>query len=99
MLEEEGEKLKQEVAKRKRNQGMHRALEQSRHPAKFIALCGDEQRTALDGFLYTASEFCNFYDDKYTVDCLWFWGEDCNGIENDYMLDNARQAFAYFMNA
>ena len=34
------------------------------------------------------------------ADALWFW-ENANGIENGYMLDNARQelTFAYFMNA
>ena len=53
---------------------------------------------ALDGSFYTASEFCDFYRDKYMVDALWFW-ENGYGIENDYMLDNARQQFAYFMNA
>ena len=63
-----------------------------------FAVGGDEQRMALDGSFYTASEFCDFYRDKYMVDALWFW-ENGNGIENDYMLDNARQEFAYLMNA
>ena len=53
---------------------------------------------ALDGSFYTASEFCNFYEDKYTVGILWSW-ENGNGIENDYMLDHARQEFAYLMHA
>ena len=95
---EEYEKFKQEAARREHNKAMQSALQECRHPAKFIALGGDEQRMALDGSFYTASEFCNFYDDKYTVDCLWFW-ENGNGIENEYMLDNARQEFAYLMNA
>ena len=97
-LEESIEKLKKEAAKREHNKAMQSALQECRHPAKFIALGGDEQRMALDGSFYTASEFCNFYEDKYTVDCLWFW-ENGNGIENDCMLDNARQEFAYLMNA
>ena len=97
-LRESIEKLKKEAAKREHNKAMQKALQEYRHPAKFIALGGDEQRMALDGSFYTASEFCNFYDDKYTVDCLWFW-ENGNGIENDCMLDNARQEFAYLMNA
>ena len=98
VLEGEYEKLKKEAAKREHNKAMQSALQECRHPAKFIALGGDEQRMALDGSFYTASEFCNFYDDKYTVDCLWFW-ENGNGSENEYMLDNARQEFAYLMNA
>ena len=96
--EEKVEELEQEAARREHNKAMQSALQQSRHPAKFIALGGDEQRMALDGSFYTASEFCNFYEDKYPVDCFWFW-EKGNGIEYDYMLDNARQEFAYLMNA
>ena len=53
---------------------------------------------ALDGRFYTACEFCNFYGDRYTVDALWFY-HDGKGIENEYMLDNARQEFAYLMSA
>ena len=66
---------------------MRSALQQNSHPAEFIVLGGDEQRMALDGSFYTASEFCHFYRDVYLVDALWFW-ENGNGIENDYMLDN-----------
>ena len=91
-------KLKQEAAKREPNEAMQSALRQSSHRAEFIALGGDEQRMALDDGFCTASEFCNFYRDKYMVDVLWFW-ENGNGIENDYMLDNARQEFAYLMDA
>ena len=97
-LEGEIEKLKQEVSKQEHSKAMQSALQECRHLAKFIALGGDEQRMALDGSFYMASEFCNFYEDKYTVDCLWFW-ENGNGIENGCMLDNARQEFAYLMNA
>jgi hypothetical protein len=32
------------------------------------------------------------------VDTLWFW-ENGIGIEDDYMLDHARNEFAYLMNA
>ena len=92
------EKLKQEAARQERNEAMRSALRQNSHPAEFIALGGDEQRMALDGSLYTASEFCDFYRDKYMVDALWFW-ENGYGIENDCMLGNARQEFAYLMNA
>ena len=96
--EEKIEELEKEAAKREHNKAMQKALQECRHPAKFIALGGDEQRMALDGSFYTASEFCNFYRDKYMVDALWFW-ENGYGIENDYMLDNARKEFAYLMNA
>ena len=67
-------KLEQE-AKQEHNKAMQSALQQSSHPAEFIALGGDEQRMELDGSFYTASEFCNFYRDKYVVDALiiWFW--------------------------
>ena len=90
-------KLEQE-AKREHNKAMQSVLRQSSHPTEFIALGGDEQRMALDGSFNTASEFCNFYRDTYMVDASWFW-ENGNGIENVYMLDNARQEFAYLMNA
>ena len=69
-LEESIEKLKKEAAKREHNKAMQKALQECRHPAKFIAPGGDEQRMALDGSLYTASEFCDFYRDKYMVDAL-----------------------------
>ena len=90
--------LEHEVAKRERNEAMQSAIRQNRNPAEFIAPSGDEQRMALDGKLYTACKFGNFYGDTYTVDALWSW-ENSNGIENYYMLDHARHEFAYLMNA
>ena len=59
------------AAKREHNKAMPSAIRQNRNPAESIALGGDEKRRALDGNFYTASEFCHFYGDKYTVDALF----------------------------
>ena len=48
------------------------------------------------GNFYTASEFCSYYGDKYTVETLWY-GQFGNGIENDGMLEHAQHEFAYLM--
>ena len=68
-------------------------------PADFVAMWGDEKRRALDGNFYTASEFCSYYGDKYTVETLWY-GQFGNGIENEYMkhmLEHAQHEFAHLM--
>ena len=67
-------------------------------PAEFVAMWGDEKRRALDGNFYTASEFCSYYGDKYTIEtlCIWY-GQFGNGIENEAMLEHAQHEFAYLM--
>ena len=82
-----GEAVQQERGEEERKPG---------GPAEFVAMWGDEKRRALDGNFYTASEFCSFYRDKYTVETLWH-GQFGNGIENEYMLEHAQHEFAYLM--
>ena len=82
-----GEAVQQERGEEERKPG---------GPAEFVAMWGDEKRRALDGIFYTASEFCSFYRDKYTVETLWH-GQFGNGIENEYMLEHAQHEFAYLM--
>ena len=57
--------------------------------AEFVAMWGDEKRKALDGNFYTASEFCSYYGDKYTVETLRY-RQFGNGIENGGMLEHAQ---------
>ena len=93
ILADKIEKLKQEAA---RQTCIGEEAVQPGGPAEFVAMWGDEKRRALDGNFYTASEFCSFYRDKYTVETLWY-GQFGNGIENEYMLEHAQHEFAYLM--
>ena len=66
-------------------------------PWEFSERFGDERRMALDGFYYTASEFCEFYGSEHEVRELWF-GPHGNGLEDADMLHMARMQFNYLMN-